>query len=556
VANVSYLRESGSQRARGRGQANLAYPSRRRGPSPYAIGGIVVLVAVLVAAGILLTSSKPGLATDPSAIAKVTLPLGGGTIESVSAVTGPNAKPVPVVLRNDRIYPRKLLPAGERLNVQVVVARPGWISWLSGGRQRLSLNVTTPVASLRSHYVTVGKGSQVSFQFASPVSEYAYGPSPGQTRRQVLSRPTATVSIPRSAPAGSVYLSAAPRPWESGQAVAVSWFPAGSGATAVASPAPGTKIKSDQPITLTFSTPVSRALGSNLPPVSPATRGTWHTLNGHTIQFDPSGYGYGLGATVKVGLPSAVHIVGGQQSRQASSATWSVPAGSTLRLQQILATLGYLPVNFTPTGQDAALTPQAQEAAAVNAPSGRFSMRYPNTPSWLVQSWQAGSFGELTKGAVMAFENSVGMAPDGVAGPQVWNALINAVIRNQRSTFGYTVADVSEGSPETLTLWHSGHTVLTTPVNTGIPQAPTAQGTFAVFEHLPVTTMSGTNPDGSHYSDPGIPWTSYFNGGDALHGFIRGSYGTPQSLGCVEMPFATAGKVYPYTPIGTIVHVT
>jgi lipoprotein-anchoring transpeptidase ErfK/SrfK len=148
------------------------------------------------------------------------------------------------------------------------------------------------------------------------------------------------------------------------------------------------------------------------------------------------------------------------------------------------------------------------------------------------------------------------MAPDGAPGPHVWNALINAVIHNQRSSFGYTVADVNEGSPETLTLWHSGHTVLTTPVNTGISQAPTAQGTFAVFEHLRVTTMSGTNPDGSHYSDPGIPWTSYFNGGDALHGFIRGSYGTPQSLGCVEMPFATAGKVWPYTPIGTIVHVT
>jgi lipoprotein-anchoring transpeptidase ErfK/SrfK len=68
--------------------------------------------------------------------------------------------------------------------------------------------------------------------------------------------------------------------------------------------------------------------------------------------------------------------------------------------------------------------------------------------------------------------------------------------------------------------------------------------------------MSGTNPDGSTYSDPGIPWVSYFNGGDALHGFIRASYGFPQSLGCVEMPYATAGEVFPYTPIGTIVHVT
>ena len=77
-----------------------------------------------------------------------------------------------------------------------------------------------------------------------------------------------------------------------------------------------------------------------------------------------------------------------------------------------------------------------------------------------------------------------------------------------------------------------------------------------MFEHIPSGTMSGTNPDGSHYSDPGIPWISYFNGGDALHGFVRASYGFPQSDGCVEMPITTAGRVYPYTPIGTIVNVT
>jgi lipoprotein-anchoring transpeptidase ErfK/SrfK len=128
-------------------------------------------------------------------------------------------------------------------------------------------------------------------------------------------------------------------------------------------------------------------------------------------------------------------------------------------------------------------------------------------------------------------------------------------MKGQRSAFGYTFVSVSEGSPETETTWHNGRNVVHGLVNTGIPAAPTATGTFPVFEHLPVTTMSGTNPDGSHYSDPGIPWTSYFNGGDALHGFIRGGYGYPQSLGCVEMPFSEAHAVYQYTPIGTLVHV-
>ena len=95
--------------------------------------------------------------------------------------------------------------------------------------------------------------------------------------------------------------------------------------------------------------------------------------------------------------------------------------------------------------------------------------------------------------------------------------------------------------------------MLTTPGNTGVPAAPTALGTYPVFEHLPVTTMTGTNPGGGHYSDPGIKWVSYFNGGDAIHAFDRASFGTPQSVGCVELPLAAAARVYPYTPIGTLV---
>ena len=53
--------------------------------------------------------------------------------------------------------------------------------------------------------------------------------------------------------------------------------------------------------------------------------------------------------------------------------------------------------------------------------------------------------------------------------------------------------------------------------------------------------MKGTNVTGVTYNDPTVPWASYFNGGDALHGFLRAHYGYPQSNGCVEMPITTAG---------------
>jgi peptidoglycan hydrolase-like protein with peptidoglycan-binding domain len=334
----------------------------------------------------------------------------------------------------------------------------------------------------------------------------------------------------------------------------VSWFPSGAATAAVATPAPGSTIKPHTPIMLTFSKPVSQALRTHRPPVTPATQGTWHELNSHTIVFEPQGYGYGLGAKVSVALPAGVRLVGGAASSSSEVGTWTVPPGSTLRLQQLLATLGYLPLTFH--GAAVASTTSAQEGAAVKPPSGGFGWRYGNVPSALRSMWQAGTSGVMTRGAVMAFENDHGLATDGVPGPAVWKALIGAAISGHGSTFGYTFVMVSEATPESLTMWHSGKTEFTVPVNTGIPSNPTVLGTFPVFEHIVSGTMSGTNPDGSHYNDPGIPYISYFNGGDALHGFTRAQFGFPQSLGCVEMTASDASRVFPYTPIGTLVNVT
>jgi peptidoglycan hydrolase-like protein with peptidoglycan-binding domain len=514
---------------------------------------MLVVVAVVVVGGIILGSAHASLTADSNAIAKVGMPLGGGTIESVTVVTGPHSQRVPVEMRGDQIWPRTLVPADQKLTVDVVVKRPGWISWLAGSKQKLHLTITTPVASLRSHFLSVGAHQPLRLRFKDPVQAYSYGVASGHLHRHVLAKPSDVIRVPREGSAGTFYISAQPRSWESSHQAAVSYFPSGGAASAVASPAPGSVIKSSTPITLTFSKPVSKALDGHLPPVPGGAQGSWHQISSHSIVFQPQSYGYGLGAKVQIGLPTGVNLVGSPSP----TGTWTVPTGSTARLQQLLALLHYLPLKFKYSGSGAgvALTPAAQEAAAVKPPAGKFSWTYSSTPSWLVSDWQPGAYGEVTKAAVMAFETNVGMTADGVDGPQVWRALFSAVIRGQRNGFGYTVADVNESS-QSLVVWHNGKTVVTTPVNTGISSAPTAQGTFAVYEHLPVTTMSGTNPDGSHYSDPGIPDVSYFNGGDALHGFLRAQYGFPQSLGCVEMSYANAAQVYPYTPVGTIVHVS
>ncbi|HEY4976608.1 MAG TPA: L,D-transpeptidase, partial [Gaiellaceae bacterium] len=215
---------------------------------------------------------------------------------------------------------------------------------------------------------------------------------------------------------------------------------------------------------------------------------------------------------------------------------------------------GWLPLRWLAAAPVQA-SPRAQLAAALSPPPGRFFWRYANTPAELRALWRAGSANQITRGAVMMFEDTHGLAVDGLSGPRVWRALIGDAIAGKRRTGGYSYVYVHRDLPQSLNLWHNGRLILSSPGNTGVPEAPTQLGTFLVFEHIPVGTMSGTNPNGSHYRDPGIRYISYFNHGEAIHAFNRSSFGTPQSLGCVELPLAAAAKVWPYTPIGTLVTV-
>jgi hypothetical protein len=213
---------------------------------------------------------------------------------------------------------------------------------------------------------------------------------------------------------------------------------------------------------------------------------------------------------------------------------------------QLLAELKYLPLTFTPG------TPQSAPSDEVN---GTFTWSYPNLPTDLTSQWSIGTDNIILRAALETFQSQHNLPVTGDADPTTWNDLVSAVNSNAVDPATYDYVDVSESDPETLTLYVAGAVKFTTLVNTGIEPVPTELGTYAVYERFTSTTMTGTNPNGTTYSDPDIPWVSYFNGGDALHGFIRASYGFPQSLGCVEMPFASAKTVFPYTPIGTLVTV-
>jgi peptidoglycan hydrolase-like protein with peptidoglycan-binding domain len=321
-------------------------------------------------------------------------------------------------------------------------------------------------------------------------------------------------------------------------------------ALTVASISPtGTNVVAGSTISVQFSTDLAPT--SPMPTLSPAVAGSWAVLSPTLLQYEASGPLI-PGATETITVPGgATGVVGSEGQRLAQNVTsqFTVAPGSTLRLQQLLAELGYLPLTFTPA------SPVTSPSQETDDQVGTFSWRWQDQPASLTTLWTPGTGNVITTGAVMNFENQNGLKTDGLAGPQVWADLLADIQSNKGDANPWDYVLVSESLPESATVFKNGVEVYSTPANTGVAAAPTALGTYPVYARYTVTTMSGTNPDGSHYVDPGIPWVSYFNGGDALHGYVRGSYGFPQSDGCVEMPPSNAAVVFPLTPLGTLVTV-
>ena len=289
--------------------------------------------------------------------------------------------------------------------------------------------------------------------------------------------------------------------------------------------------------------------------------------------------------SLTVALAASTPLIGAipasaQGTRPAAVNPRTVPYSIVLA-DQLLANLDFLPVSFVPVSPTKKPTPTttttslttttlaptttiaAPTARAHSVPRvtpvtlrrGHYVWRFSDLPASLKSNWHVGTLNVIYKGALMRFQAQHNLPVTGNIDGTTWHTLVTAALRHQRSDETYNVVVVQRALPQRVWLYRNGKDSFTTLANTGISAAPTAPGTFTVYLRYVTTTMSGTLPNGQPYHDTGIPWTSYFNGGDALHGFIRSSYGWPQSLGCVEMPFATAKILWPYTPLGTLVTV-
>jgi hypothetical protein len=316
------------------------------------------------------------------------------------------------------------------------------------------------------------------------------------------------------------------------------------------------------PVQVGFSAPP--AARSPMPTLTPSVPGTWQII-GDSMVFTPR-TAFSPSTRITVSVPAGrggVHSVAGLALASPRTAVYTTGNFTTLRLAEILAQLGYLPVTWdmpnmyvqTESTVNLAKTGLAGQIGSAYAPPAGDFMGDQGYPASLAGMFAPDLQNVVLRGAVMAFQSEHSMSVSGIVNLAFWMALFKAAMTGQTNPNGYTYAVASQVDPETLTIYHNGQVVLRSPANTGIPADPTANGTFPVYEKFLQTWMSGTNPDGSKYHDL-VQYVSYFNGGDAVHYFARGAYGFQQSLGCVELPYTQAKQAYPYLTLGSLVTVT
>ncbi len=544
-------------------------------------GGLVVLGGAAVA--VALSVGQPKVTLDAGSAHLVNLKSGGlgARVDSVTATVGGHQ--VALVRSAGGYLPASTVPQGETVVVTATVSSPSWLSWLVGSSVTRTLTLQTPAAKPATSVALASRPGHLQVDFTNPVSvvEYSFGSAPMQKLSLPAASTQADLPAPASLLAGKVTVNASPRPWEqpAAQASTLTWFvqsPSGP-PVAIADPAPGSSTAaSNQPITLSFDKPVSAVLGSTRPTLSPAVPGAWSEPNPDQLVFTPSGIGYGPGATETVSFAKPVSAVGASGASAPASGVsttstvttdtykFQTAPASILRMEQILARLHYIPLTFTAAAGVSQPTTMAEEVTSMSQPlQGTFSWTWASTPASLQSQWTLGAANEILKGALMNF-NATRNAYDGyseefasvaqLATPSLWQALLQADLSNQTDPAPYSYVYVTETLPETLTLWENGSVVLTAAANTGMPGYATQLGTYPIYLRFTQNWMNGTNPDGSKYHDL-VYWINYFYGGDAVHAFPRASYGSPQSLGCVELPKATAQVAFNDLAIGDLVTV-
>lgn len=112
-------------------------------------------------------------------------------------------------------------------------------------------------------------------------------------------------------------------------------------------------------------------------------------------------------------------------------------------------------------------------------------------------------------------------------------------------------------SRQWLTAYEGGLVVYRAPVATGRDGFNTPVGTYAIYDKLPMQSMSGS-AGGETWYVPNIPWVMYVVGGVAIHGtYWHNAFGTGFRLshGCINVGMDDAEWLYGWADVGTVVQV-
>ncbi len=310
-------------------------------------------------------------------------------------------------------------------------------------------------------------------------------------------------------------------------------------------------VNGTKPLTVELSAPP--APSSPSPTIQPAVGGSW-AIVGDSEVFTPASTlepctSYTL--TVWANTTATGHARLGRRK----TIPLSVACPPVAALQQALARLGYLGAKLHPLYTVHILPGRESRAEAAehafDPPRGRLAPDPADAPPVSM-----GTLDATTRGAITVYQSNHGLAETGEPDAATWASVLSSEAADRRNPKPYTWVSVTESLPETLEVHRGHHVVFTTPANTGVAGAETAQGIFPIYSRFVSTTMSGTDVDGTKYKVPDVPWVNYFNGGDAVHGYPRASYGFPQSNGCVELPIEAAHTVFGMLRLGDIVWVT
>ncbi len=471
---------------RASGRARHAKSGPRRWVTRVAVAGGVLVLLGGIAVLLVLLLGRPTVSVSASSSGVLNVRLGGlGTrLDDVQAKSGD--RELALVRTAGGLVPATDVAQGETVQVTATASAPSWLRWLVGSKVSVSKTLITPSASPSATIALASSPGHVPIDFTHPVTLVDYRVDDGPLTILRLRRPAlvASLVVPARKAAGSLQVVAAPLTWEEvGRfPTNISWFvpPASGAPVALVDPAPGSATATtDGPITMIFDEPVSKLFVGSRPDLSPKVSGTWSQPDSNTLIFTPSGFGFGPGAAVTVSFKQPIATISTAAADATTAATTSehytfeVAQGSILRMEQILAQLHYLPLDFVPAAGVTEPTNFQGEVATISTPlPGKLSWRWFSTPEALQRQWSPGAPNAMLKGALMSFladqennsydgyqieDETVGQ----LVNASLWDELLHAAASDQADPNPYSYVYVSENLPETLTLWENGSVVLT-----------------------------------------------------------------------------------------------